>query len=561
MSWQILFDILALLGAALLLGTIAERLRQSAILGYLLAGTLVGPNGLALVSQADEVRDIADLGVALLLFTIGLEFSFRRLRRLGRVALIGGSLQVVTTLLIAAAVSAGLGLKPRAAFAVGAMAALSSTACVFRLLTDRAEVDNTYGRNAVGILLLQDLAVIPLMLMVVLLTGASTPHQALVILGRTVLLAGLLVLVFLVLFNIVVPRLLNTTGWARNRELPILLAVVAALGSTYAAHAASLSPAMGAFVAGVLLGGSPFATQVRADVATLRTLLVTLFFTSLGMLGEPTWVVDHMGLVAGTVLLVTVGKTLITWPILRMLGFTHGVAVATGLCIAQIGEFSFVLAEIARDPPPVITADLFNLLVSTTIATIFVTPFLIAAAPNIATWIESTLRRYPPADGPVAANATDGPDTTRDTLIIGFGPAGQTIAQALLSQHRDRITVIELSPRMAAIARRLGLAVQVGDAVHPDVLEHAGVSRARVITITVPDPITSRTIVRLCRHLAPRAVIIARSRYHIHRWELEGAGATEVVDEEERVGLRIAAIARRRLAPRPDNGIVKLTTG
>jgi CPA2 family monovalent cation:H+ antiporter-2 len=547
-SWDIPFQILIVLAAALLLGTLAEYLRQSAILGYLLAGTLVGPHVLGLVEEAEHVRTIAELGVALLLFTIGLEFSFPRLRRLGRIALLGGTLQVTLTMAAGAVVSALLGLDLRAAVAVGAMVALSSTACVLRLLVDRGVIDTIYGRNALGILLLQDLAVIPLLLVVILLSSGGTATEVTLAVGKMLGLAIALFAGFAVVVNWLVPRILDIDRWSRNRELPILFAIVLALGSAYLAHAASLSPAIGAFVAGVLLGESPFATQIRADVGSLRTLLVTLFFSSIGMLGDPAWIVGHWHLVVGAVALVVLGKVLLVWGVVRAMGFTHGVAAATALCLAQVGEFSFVLAETARGQGGLISADLFNLVVSTTIVTLFVTPFLIAAAPAAASLVESVRRRVSRRPLVETSGEAEGrPRVRPDILIIGFGPAGQAVATMLYGAHRDRMAVIELNRRTAGVAERLGLVVHRGDATHREVLEHAGIAGTHVIAITVPDARTTRSIIHQCRQLAPGAAIIARSRYHLRRWEIELAGAQVVIDEEEQVGRRIASVVRRSL--------------
>ena len=565
-SWPIITDVVILLTAALLLGTLAEQLRQSAILGYLLAGTLVGPSVLGLVGSGEQVNVIAELGVALLLFTIGLEFSVGRLRRLGAVALVGGSLQVVLTLLITAAVAVLLPLGPRAALAMGAIVTLSSTACVLRLLVDRAALDSLYGRNALGILLLQDAAVIPLILLMSALSGGdSLAHAGLTLLRTAGMAAGLIGL-FYVVFNLVVPRLLNIRQWAKNRELPILLAMVVALGSVVAAHHVGISPAMGAFIAGVLLGGSPFAVQIRADVSSVRTLLVTVFFASIGLLGDPQWMMEHWILVAGTVAAIVIGKTLIISVIMRGLRLTHGLAVATGLCLAQVGEFSFVLAVIAHGPAnrPLIGDDVFQTIVSAMIVTLFLTPFLVALAPHATTWIEAWRHRHETAESTSASTADDaalnrdaevGSTDERDgrddpksrIFIIGFGPAGQGVAHALLSRHQRQLVVIDLNPRNAAVAQGFGVAVQLGDAAHRHVLEHAQIRRASVIVITVPDPTASRTIIHHCKYLAPNAVIVARARYHVLRWELELAGALHVIDEEEHVGLRLAAEARKHL--------------
>ena len=572
-SWQIISDVLILLVAALLLGTLAEQLRQSAILGYLLAGMIVGPKVLGFVGSSEQVEVIAELGVALLLFTIGLEFSIRRLRRLGTVALLGGSLQVVITLLAAAALAMLMGLDPRASLAVGAIVALSSTACVLRVLVDRTALDSIYGRNALGILLLQDVAVIPLMLMMAALSGSSLKSGGLMLL-RTVALGAVLIGLFYFLFNLVVPRLLHNRRWVVNRELPILLAIVVALGAVVAAHRVEISPAMVAFIAGVLLGESPFAVQIRADVSSVRTLLLTVFFASIGLMGDPIWVMDHWILVAGTVAAIVVGKVLIISTIVRLLRMTAGLAVATGLCLAQVGEFSFVLAAIAHPCPPLedvgvqlINEDIFNLIISAMIVTLFLTPLLVTAAPHAVNWIEvwcnrRTTWKYSRSTAGDRAStrfvaleterSSIGPPDERDEsqgkiFIIGFGPAGQSVAQALLSQHRQQIIVIDLNARNTAMAQGQGLAAQLGDASHRDVLEHAQIHRAGAIVITVPDPQVSRTIIYHCKYLAPSAAIVVRSRYHVLVWELQSAGALEVVDEEENVGLRLAAETRKHV--------------
>ncbi|MCA9290094.1 MAG: cation:proton antiporter [Phycisphaerales bacterium] len=542
-TWNILLDILVLLTAALVLGTLAETVKQSAILGYLVAGTLVGPNVIGLVKGGGHVAGIAEIGVALLLFSIGLEFSFTRLRRLGRVALLGGSMQVVVTMGAATAVGLLFGLSGRAALAIGAMIALSSTACVLRLLVDRTVMETIYGRHTLGILLLQDLAVIPLMLLVALLAGGDTFGAAAIGLGRTVLLGGLLVGAFILLFHVIVPRVLNLRNWARHREFPILLAIVMAFGSAYAAHTVNLSPAMGAFVAGVLLGGSPFATQIRADVGSLKTLLVTLFFASIGMLGHPAWIAAHWPTVVAVVALVTVGKMVIVAGVVRGLGYAPGTAIATGLCLAQVGEFSFVLAETARAAGTLIGDDLFNLIVSSTIATLFLTPFFVAMAPRVGAWIEARRGDPPQIAAGAAHDASAGPRI----VIVGFGPAGQSVAEALYGRYRDAIDVIELNPPTAATARRMGLRVHIGDATSRDVLEHVGLARAAVLAITIPDPAATRSIVHMARLVAPDTSIVARARYHSRRWEIEFAGAHVVVDEESHVGLRVAAMTRRFL--------------
>lgn len=578
-SWTIILDVLILLTAALVLGMVAEQLRQSAVLGYLLAGTLVGPSGFALVGSGEEVEAIAELGVALLLFTIGLEFSVRRLRRLGIAALIGGSLQVVITLLAAATAAALMGFDGRAALAMGAIVALSSTACVLRLLMDRAALDSVYGRHALGVLLVQDIAVIPLILMVTALSDGDSMIGVGLNLLYTVGLATALIGLFYLVFNFVVPHLFNIRQWVRNRDQPILLAIVVALGAVVAAHQVGISPAMGAFLAGVLLGGSPFAVQMRADVSSVRTLLVTVFFASIGLLGDPGWVMENWMLVTGTVTTIVMGKILIVAGVMKAMRLTDGLAVATGLCLAQVGEFSFVLADAAR--AKLISEELFRLIISTMIVTLFLTPFFVAAAPHATNLIGTRRKNRDIMPSTTEATTTDeSRGTTRDAaretplasesryeatggphptiFIIGFGPAGQRVVQALLGRYREQMMVIDLNKRNTATAEGHGLRAQLGDASQQDVLEHARIQGAEVIVVTIPDPNASRTIIHHCRSLAPHASIIVRARYHVLRPELQSAGATEVVDEEDQIGLRLAAEARKHL--RDDDGAGGVST-
>ncbi|UCG33902.1 MAG: cation:proton antiporter, partial [Phycisphaerales bacterium] len=375
--WTGLLDVLILLLAALVLGALCERLKQSAILGYLLAGTLLGPNALDWMPNHRAVSAIAELGVSLLLFTIGLEFSWRRLRALGPIALGGGTLQVLVTGALVAGLCMRLGLGGRAAVAIGAIIALSSTACVLRVLVSRAEIDGVYGRKALGILLLQDIAVVPLVLVVTVLGREGSAAQFGWEAGRAVGAAAILGGALYMLLKYLVPVLLNREEAARNRELPILLAMVMAVGAAWTAHRLGLSPALGAFFAGMLLAESPFATAIRGDIAPLRTLFVTLFFSSIGMLADPAWAVEHWALLAAAVAAIVFGKAAITCAVAWLFRSTFGHAVAVGVCLAQVGEFSFVIAGVARQGE-LIDEDLFKLVVSATVATLFLTPYLVA---------------------------------------------------------------------------------------------------------------------------------------------------------------------------------------
>jgi CPA2 family monovalent cation:H+ antiporter-2 len=416
---------------------------------------------------------------------------------------------------------------------------------VVRVLVARAELDSIHGRHALGILLLQDLAVMPLVILVTVFGLAETSWQMAGALLRTIGLALLLVGGFFVLFNYIVPRLFGSKSMQQNRELPVLLAIVVGLGSAWAAHKIGSSPAVGAFVAGLLLAETPFAAQIRADIASLRTLLMTLFFSSIGMLGDPVWVAGHWVTVSIVVAAIVIGKPVVIWVLLRAFGQTHRHALSTGMCLGQVGEFSFVLAAVAR-ASGIMTDGQFKLIIAATITTLFLTPYLVAAAPAVSHWIVSRLERLRLVRvmaRPVAAVAAP---PEGHILIVGFGPAGQAVGETLLERGGD-VWVVDLNARAVTAARRLGFRGFVGDAAHPQVLDDLRFADAAAVVITAPDPIGARHIIQHVRAQKPDACILARARYHVYRWELDFAGASVVVDEEQHVGMRLAAELRKVL--------------
>ena len=528
--WFFIAEVILLLGSAFVLGALAQWLKQSAILGYLLAGTLLGP----LLFNKQVVVSVAELGVALLLFSIGLEFSLRRLKSMGAFATVGGTLQVSITLLFFTAIFQFV-FPLKVALALGAMVALSSTAIVLRMLVDRSEIDSTRGRNALGILLLQDIAVVPLVLGMTLLSRGGDLAEVALQITKTIGGAAGLILGFYLLFYHVIPRMLKTALFA-NRELVVLLTIVLATGATWAAHALGLSPALGAFLAGILLAESPFAVQIRSDIGSIRVLFVTLFFTSIGMLADPAWFLDNWRKVLLCLVLIFIGKTVIVYGVGRFFRMGHRISLATGITLAQVGEFSFVLAAIAVSGK-LISADVFDLMISVTILSMFLAPYMVSFAEPVAAKLSrysQASHQHSKADPTQADIACD-----RRIVVIGFGPAGQQVTAAL-QQKGFATEVVELNPASAAKAMDQNLTVHIGDAATGDLLEHFGLPEAGLVVVTVPDPRTARNIIEKVRQLAPDAVIIARSRYHIANADLRKAGADVTVDEELTVGIDLA---------------------
>ncbi len=537
--WSALLDILILLGAAMLLGALCERFKQSALLGYLLAGTLLGPNAFNVLPSYEAVSAIAELGIAMLLFSIGLEFSWRRLRSVGAIAVGGGTLQILLTGAATALLCRLLGLDGPAALAIGAVVAMSSTAAVLRVLAARQEIDAMHGRNALGILLLQDVAVVPAALFVAALgMGGGIAQVAWAVvqaLGLATALAGALYIVV----SYALPRLLGAQLVAANRDLSILLAIVTAAGAAWLSHSLGFSPVLGAFVAGMVLAESPFAVQIRADIGPLHTLFVTLFFSAIGMLADPGWAAQHWALLGGVVLLIVVGKTAVTAGVVRLFRFPLGQSLATGLVLAQLGEFSLVLAILARDSQ-VIGESLFDLMVAALIVTLFLTPFLAALAPRLALAVGRIMTREHKLTA-AETLAGHGGALSGHLVIVGFGPAGQRVAVTLIGRSDLGIVVADLNASTLDLARSYGLQTIVGDATRESVLAGLHIRTAAAVAITLPDPRTARQVVQMVRALAPDTRIVVRSRYHVHRWQLDVAGAHTVVDEEDEVGARIAA--------------------
>ncbi|MCP4676101.1 MAG: sodium:proton exchanger, partial [Deltaproteobacteria bacterium] len=433
-----------------------------------------------------------------------------------------------------------LGVELGRALAVGVMIALSSTAVVMRLLADRTELDSIHGRNALGILLLQDIAVVPLIFLVTALAGEGSSSEfgwAMArALGTSLLLAGAL----FVLLKYVIPRLFRGKAMSTNRDLPVLLAMVTAVGCALGAHALGLSPVLGAFVGGMMLAESPFATQVRADLTPLKTLFVTLFFASIGMLINPGWVLENWRSVGALVAAIVFGKMIIVSTVALVFRSPIGHAVATGLCLAQLGEFSFVLLNISRSAG-LISADLFDLMIAAIIVTLFVSPYLVAMAPRLAGVIGRRIRAR------IRIDAVEDEDGSSDhVVLVGFGPAGRSMAAALTKEN-TRILLIEMNPTLAAEADALGIGATIGDATRTDIWKHVGVERAKAVAVSIPDPTTTRQIIALVRSITPSVTIVTRARYSKYHNDLVAAGATSVVDEESEVGFRMASVLQETL--------------
>ncbi len=545
MNWQLLAEGLIVLAVAMVFGAIAERFKQSAIVGFMLAGVVVGPAFTEIIANRDDnIVAIASLGVTLLMFTIGLEFSWSKLKRLGLRAVVAGALQIGLTLGLATLLVWLFGMGIKAGVAVGAAVAMSSTGVVMPALARAGDVDSTHGRFDLGILLVQDAAVVPAILVVGALGGEGTVPQ---VLGQTaisfLIVAGFIA--FFALFSYyVLPALVRFTAPTHNRDMPALFAIIASMGAAWAANVCGLSPALGAFIAAVFLGESVIATQLRGDIGALKTIFVTLFFASIGMLADPAWMWDNLGLVLAATALVLVGKPAVVYLVGKIMGLTHRAALAAGVCMGQVGVFSFVLAQIAHTPAtpesePVIDATLFNVVVSVAILTLFATPYLVQFAPTLGMKYERLLRRLGWVKSASREDGASGKDLSGHVIVVGFGPAGRAVADRAYAAGTP-VVVIDLNPTSVLAARRAGMRAYVGDASNPDLLKLVNLPDAEALVVTLPDHRLTVGVIVEAKLMVPKLRAIARSRYHRYVDLLEAAGADVIVDEEANVGDRMA---------------------
>jgi CPA2 family monovalent cation:H+ antiporter-2 len=538
-SWQVLARLVTLLGVAAGLGVLLRRLGQNAIVGYLLAGVLLGPTGVGLIGHGQELREVSELGVALLLFSIGLEFSLARLRQIGPVAIFGGAAQILITLLGVAGLLLAAGMNRNEALVLGSAVAMSSTAVVLRVLMDNAELDSRHGRASVGILLAQDVAVVPLLLVADALAESPGGSVALSRFGlKAIAIAAASALLWLAM-KYVAPRLFAQALLSRNRELQVIVAACASLGAAAGAHAVGLSPAIGAFAAGVILAESPFATQMRADLTPLAAVFVAIFFASVG-----TIVNLPGGRQIGAVILVAMGilalKTVIAAVVVWVFQRSLRVALATGLALSQVGEFTFVLADNGNRRGLVSAADL-EFLVAVSLVTLIATPYVIGIAPRLTAVL---LRRIPGRQrGGLEVKPAE---NMRDrVVVIGYGPAGQRVVEAL-QRAATPFLVLEFNPNTVS-AFGSTLPIELGDATQPEILHHVSIRRSCAVVVTIPDPSASRVIVEQVARIAPGVPVIVRARYHQFAEMLSHAGATSTVDEEQIVGSEMAAEVLRHL--------------
>jgi CPA2 family monovalent cation:H+ antiporter-2 len=532
----VLRDLAVIFAGSLLVILAFHRLRLPSLPGFIVAGLLLGPNGLALVPDVHRVEGLAEVGVILLLFTIGLEFSLARLKEMGRQLASVGATQVGATIVVVTAVGLAFLLEWQMALFLGFLVALSSTAIVLKILTDKGEIDTPSGRMATGMLIFQDLCVVPMMLVLPFLAGTSRGGA----LGLALALgkAALLVVGVVVAARILVPRALTVILKTRSRELFLIAVILVGTLTALGTAAAGASLALGAFLAGLVISESDYAHQALAELMPFRDLFISLFFVAVGMLVQLDFVAHHPVLTGAAVSLVMSGKTITAAVGPALIGYAGRVALLAGLTVSQIGEFSFVLAEEGR-AARLLPEAFYQGFLSVAVATMLLTPFLIAAGPGFLDRVE----RLVPLDRLLPGFRSEGfraiEEPIRDHVIIaGYGLNGRNLAVALRAIGAPFL-IVELNSQTVRNARARGEPAFYGDATRDEILRGLGIERARLLVVAISDPAATRRMVKVARSINPRVHIIARTRYVIEIPELERLGANDVIPEEFETSIEI----------------------
>ena len=527
---NILRELIILLAVSLPITYVCHRARLPALVGFLITGVLIGPYGASVITEMRVVERLADIGVVLLLFAVGLEFSIEDILKSSRQFFIGGTTQVLLTIAVVAGIATALHYPLPQTIFFGFLASLSSTAIVLKMYSDRAELDTVHGRLGTGILLFQDIAVVPMMLMLPVLgrasdAGAVTPLSVLISLGKAVLgLVGVYISA-----RQIVPFLLNQVIRLRNREMFFLLVVLLCLGTAWVTYSLGLSLALGAFLAGLIISESEYSHHIVAEITPFRDYFASIFFISVGMLLQTAYFRTHWLLLIVMAFLLIVLKTGLVAATAALLRYPLRSSLLAGFGLAQIGEFSFLLAQQGHDSG-LMDADIFQMFINTSILSMLASPFLIQVGP----WIIARVTGLTGDD----RDRGNSCGLTGHTVIAGYGLNGRNLAKTLKATHIPYV-VLEVNADTIRKAREEGEPIIYGDITRQDVLKRAGVDCAKVIVFAISDHAATRTSVRLARQINPTIFILIRTRYAAEVDELIRLGANQVIPEEFETSIEI----------------------
>jgi len=534
---------------AILVIYICQKLKIPSVVGLLITGVLAGPNGLALIKDVHNVEVMADLGIILLLFTIGLEFSIGKLLQIKKTVLMGGSLQVLLTTLITALVMVKIGRPVGEAVFIGFLISLSSTAIVLKIIQDRAEIDSPYGRSTLGILIFQDIIIIPMMLFTPILanTGGGMGESPLILFGKVILILAML----FVGAKWAAPFVLYKIARQRSRELFLISIVTICLAVAWFTSSLGLSVSLGAFLAGLIISESEYSHQAMGSILPFKDVFTSIFFISIGMLLNMEVFLQSPLTVILITLAVLLIKTMVGVLAVAALGFPLRTALLAGLALGQVGEFSFILSKVGMNYG-LLSDSFYQIFIAVSVLTMALTPFIIVLAPRIA---EGFLKLPLPQKiktGVKAEMEAEGNPITDHLIIIGYGINGRNLAGAA-SVSGIPYMIIEQNPDTVRQEKKNDEPIFYGDATQPEVLHHCKIREARVVVIAISDPAATVRITDLIRRLNPTVHIIVRTRYVQEIEPLYEVGANDVIPQEFETSVEIfVLVLKKYLVPKAD---------
>ncbi len=538
-------DLAIIAGLSVAVTVVLARLRLPTVAGFLAAGALIGPFGLGLITEVAAIESLAEVGVVLLLFTIGLEFSVERMRHIFRQAALGSLVQVITTLAATAAIALFYGNTIGQALFYGFVFAMSSTAIVLRALVERGELDAPHGRFIVGALIFQDLCVVPMVLLVPVLAGGSTTGAVTGEIALALGKAALVVAGALLAARFLVPRLLRWVDAARSRDVFLLAVLAICVGTAWLTSLVGLSLALGAFLGGMVVADTEFQHRAMGEIIPLRDTFMSVFFISLGMLFDTRLLIDRPLDVALLLAGFVAGKAVLSIIAAAVMRFPARAAWLAGIGLAQFGEFGFVLITLGESFG-LTDKNAVSTLLTAGILSMFFTPVLIRLAPRISAGekLISPLTRLLGVRGIEQVEHPE--EIKRHIVVIGYGVAGKLVVRALDACGFPPV-VLELNAETVRRAREAGESVYYADATSVEALSHAQIQTARAVVILINDPQAILRVVDTVHRVAPAIPVIIRTRYLAERSTLTKLGATDVVAEEVEASVEVIARLLRRL--------------
>jgi CPA2 family monovalent cation:H+ antiporter-2 len=528
-DFTILKDIVIVLALALPIIYLFKRIHIPTLVGFLLAGMLIGPHGLNLISEIKEIEIMAEVGVIFLLFTIGLEVSLTQLMKMKSIMIFAGGAQVIFTILISYFIFIVFGVEPNLAILFGMLVSLSSTAIVLKLLADRDELSAPQGRLSIGILIFQDLMIVPMFLVLPMLQPDNDLSYD-YILGKLGLAFGLLV-VILLLAKFLMPKIMYQLAKLRMRDAFVIGILVIILGTAYLTHSLGLSFALGAFIAGLILAESDYHSQILADTLPFKDVFNSIFFVSVGLLLNVSFVYEYPLFILGLTISSILIKAAIIIVIVLALKYPLRIAIITGLGLAQIGEFSIIIAQ-ASNAYNLLSEYHYNIFLATSIFTMVLTPFLFKFSARIgfASQKLPTLKEIK-EDKSLSK-------MSNHVIIAGFGLNGKNLARVLKETGISYI-VVELNPDTVQREKANGEHIIYGDVSKAEILKHVKIDTANTLVFSISDPPTTKRSVRIAKQLNPELFVLVRTRYVSEINELKRIGADAVIPEEFETSLEL----------------------